>query len=76
LENQDVTDESLLKLAQLYHENMCAFSRLKLRGNAKITQIGLIKLGQALRNNASIREINLNGLTIPSNGVKYYLYYQ
>ena len=66
----------MLKLAQLYREGMCAFSRLKLKGNTKITQIGLIKLGQALRNNASIREISLNGLTIPSNGVKYYLYYQ
>lgn len=54
---------------------MCAFNKLKFKGNSKITQIGLIKLGQALRNNTNIKEINLNGLVIPSNGVKYSIYH-
>jgi hypothetical protein len=49
---------------------MCRFTHLKLAGNQKITQIGLIKLGQSLRNNHTIKEINLHDLNIGSNGVK------
>jgi len=49
---------------------MCSFTKLRLAGNDKITQIGLIKLGHSLRNNKTVKLIDLHDMTIATNGIK------
>ena len=71
IENQAISDESILALADLVSHDICRFTRLRLAGNDKITQVSILKLGQALRNKTFIKEINLNNLQIGSNGIKY-----
>lgn len=63
-----------MKLAELFENNMCSFTKLRFAGNSKITQIGLIKLGHSLRNNKTIQQIDLHDLTIATNGIKYYFF--
>ena len=42
-------------MAQLISNNMCRFTKLRLGGNTKITQVGILKLGQSLRNKDFIK---------------------
>ena len=70
LEGQDVGDETMLRLGELYMAGRCAFSTLKLAGNARITSVGLGKLGSSLQQFPRIKEINLHGLQIAPSGLK------
>lgn len=71
LEGQDVGDETILKISQLYLEGKCAFSRLLFSGNSRISAVGIHKLGLSLQNFPTIKEINLHNLQIGQFGIKY-----
>lgn len=60
-----------MQLAELYESGDCQFTKLKFKGNQRITEVGVMKLGQALRNKMFVKKISFNGLEIGSNGIKY-----
>lgn len=62
IENQDISDQTILKLAELYESEQCQFTKLKFKGNERITEVGVMKLGQSLRNKTFIKKINFNDL--------------
>ena len=72
LEGQDVSDETLLKLSELYLTGRCAFTKLRLAGNARISEVGVGKLGQSLQGFPEIEEISLHGLEVAGGGIKYF----
>jgi hypothetical protein len=70
LSGQDVSDETILKLSELYLTGRCAFTKLHLGGNGRITAVGAGKLGQSLQEFTKIEEISLHGLQVAAGGIK------
>lgn len=55
IEGQDIGDETILKLSELYMEGRCGFNQLKMSGNSRITGVSVGKLGQSLQHFPNIK---------------------
>jgi hypothetical protein len=66
-----VGDETILKLSELYLTGRCAFTKLRLAGNSRISGVGVGKLGQSLQGFPEIEEISLRGVQVAPGGIKY-----
>lgn len=75
IEGQNITDETLLSISELYETGRCGFVKLKFSGNDKISQAGAVKLASALKDNYSIYELGLGGEKLGKHGAKYTIHY-
>lgn len=71
MEGQDIGDETILRLSQLYVEGTCTFAKLYFAGNSRISSVGVHKLGLSLQSFPCIKEIDLHELRIGEYGIKY-----
>jgi hypothetical protein len=49
MEGQNIGDETILKISELYRDHRCSFRKLNFSGNERITAVGIAKLGQNLQ---------------------------
>lgn len=75
IEGQNITDETLLSISELYETGRCGFVKLKFAHNDKISQAGAVKLASALKDNYNIYELSLGGEKLGKHGAKYIIYY-
>lgn len=62
--DQDITDQTILRLVALLKDNKCKFMSLNFKNNKRITFIGGMALGDALRSNNLIRRLILHNITL------------
>lgn len=70
IEGQDIGDETILKISELYSEGRCTFPKLVLSGNTLISAVSIHKLGLSLQSFPAIKELYLHGLEIGEFGIK------
>lgn len=51
IEGQNLTDDTVLRISELYQNGRCGFTKLNFSRNDKISQIGAVKLANSLKNN-------------------------